>query len=84
MYFRMECVISFENCFDSKDGRVHKNYGVYERLKIQKALSDQRLVFISHIKHFWENATYDKEHKTINYVVSVNGEDRPIIISCVK
>ncbi|MFS7948966.1 hypothetical protein Hanom_Chr06g00566011 [Helianthus anomalus] len=52
-----------------------------ERLKIQKALTDQRLIFRSHIKHFWENATYDEEHKKINSVVSVNGEDKPIIIT---
>ncbi|MFS8007537.1 hypothetical protein Hanom_Chr14g01262181 [Helianthus anomalus] len=52
-----------------------------ERLPIQKALSDQRLVFRSHIKYFWEKATYDDANKTINSLVKVNGKDEPIIIT---
>ncbi|KAM0064214.1 hypothetical protein Hdeb2414_s0003g00100251 [Helianthus debilis subsp. tardiflorus] len=52
-----------------------------ERLPIQKALSDQRLVFRSHIKYFWEKATYDKVNKTINSLVKVKGKDEPIIIT---
>ncbi|MFS7903908.1 hypothetical protein Hanom_Chr01g00029731 [Helianthus anomalus] len=52
-----------------------------ERLPIQKALSDQRLVFRSHIKYLWEKATYDEANKTINSVVKVNGKDEPIIIT---
>ncbi|MFS7997882.1 hypothetical protein Hanom_Chr12g01147211 [Helianthus anomalus] len=52
-----------------------------ERLPIQKALTNQHLVFRSHIKHFWENATYDEANKTINSVVSVNGKDKQIIIT---
>ncbi|KAF5796787.1 hypothetical protein HanXRQr2_Chr08g0355921 [Helianthus annuus] len=52
-----------------------------ERLPIQKALADQRLVFRSHIKYFWEKATYDKANKTINSLVKVNGKDEPIIIT---
>ncbi|KAJ0625780.1 hypothetical protein HanHA89_Chr01g0005471 [Helianthus annuus] len=52
-----------------------------ERLPIQKALSDQRLVFRTHIKRFWEKATYDEANKTINSIVKVNGKDEPIIIT---
>ncbi|KAM0071349.1 hypothetical protein Hdeb2414_s0001g00024051 [Helianthus debilis subsp. tardiflorus] len=52
-----------------------------ERLPIQKALTDQRLVFRSHIKRFWENATYDEEHKTINSIMSLNEENKPINIT---
>ncbi|KAJ0751194.1 hypothetical protein HanLR1_Chr05g0190801 [Helianthus annuus] len=52
-----------------------------QRLPIQKALSNQRLVFRSHIRRFWDNATYDEEHKTINSIVSINEEDKPIIIT---
>ncbi|KAM0040156.1 hypothetical protein Hdeb2414_s0012g00390481 [Helianthus debilis subsp. tardiflorus] len=51
-----------------------------ERLPIQKALN-QHLVFRSHIKRFWENATYDEENKTINSVVNVYGQHKPIIIT---
>ncbi|KAJ0752415.1 hypothetical protein HanPI659440_Chr09g0324081 [Helianthus annuus] len=52
-----------------------------ERLPIQKALRNQHLVFRSHIERFWENATYDEENKTINSIVSLNGQDKPIIIT---
>ncbi|MFS8024671.1 hypothetical protein Hanom_Chr16g01466121 [Helianthus anomalus] len=52
-----------------------------ERLPIQKALTNQHLVFRSHIEHFWKNATYDEENKTINSVVNVSGQDKPIIIT---
>ncbi|MFS7996075.1 hypothetical protein Hanom_Chr12g01125571 [Helianthus anomalus] len=36
-----------------------------ERLSIQKALTNQHLVFRSHIERFWKNAMYDEEHKMI-------------------
>ncbi|KAJ0692920.1 hypothetical protein HanPI659440_Chr15g0591351 [Helianthus annuus] len=52
-----------------------------ERLPIQKALTNQRLVFRSHIERFWKNATYDEENKMINSIVSLNDEDKPIIIT---
>ncbi|MFS7987977.1 hypothetical protein Hanom_Chr11g01029141 [Helianthus anomalus] len=52
-----------------------------ERFPIQKALTNQQLVFRSHTERFWEKATYDEENKTINSVVSVNGQDKPIIIT---
>ncbi|MFS7912281.1 hypothetical protein Hanom_Chr02g00128191 [Helianthus anomalus] len=52
-----------------------------ERLPIQKALSDQRLVFRSHIKRFWEKSTYDEANMIINLVVRVNEKNEPIIIT---
>ncbi|MFS7913134.1 hypothetical protein Hanom_Chr02g00138261 [Helianthus anomalus] len=52
-----------------------------KRLPIQKALTNQHLVFRLHIERFWEKATYDEESKTINSIVSLNGEDKPIIIT---
>ncbi|MFS7929007.1 hypothetical protein Hanom_Chr04g00327521 [Helianthus anomalus] len=52
-----------------------------ERLPIQKALADQHLVFKSHIKYFWEKATYDEANKTINSLVKVKGKDEQIIIT---
>ncbi|MFS7896548.1 hypothetical protein Hanom_Chr05g00405551 [Helianthus anomalus] len=36
------------------------------RVPIQKALTDQHLVYKSHVKRFWKHATYDKENKVIN------------------
>ncbi|KAM0065438.1 hypothetical protein Hdeb2414_s0003g00114761 [Helianthus debilis subsp. tardiflorus] len=51
------------------------------RLPIQKALTNQHLIFRSHIDRFWKNATYDEEHKTINSIVSLNDENKPIIIT---
>ncbi|MFS7909738.1 hypothetical protein Hanom_Chr02g00098091 [Helianthus anomalus] len=52
-----------------------------ERLPIQKALTNQHLVFRSHIKLFWEKATYDETNKTINSVVRINGKEKQIIIT---
>ncbi|KAJ0801441.1 hypothetical protein HanPI659440_Chr03g0117271 [Helianthus annuus] len=52
-----------------------------KRLPIQKALTNQRLVFQSHIECFWKNAKYDEERKTITSIVSLDGKDKPIIIT---
>ncbi|KAJ0520656.1 hypothetical protein HanIR_Chr10g0461771 [Helianthus annuus] len=52
-----------------------------KRLPIQKALTNQHSVFRSHIAHFWKNATYDEESDVITASVSVNGEDKEIIIT---
>ncbi|KAM0064955.1 hypothetical protein Hdeb2414_s0003g00109111 [Helianthus debilis subsp. tardiflorus] len=52
-----------------------------ERLPIQKALTNQHLVFRSHIRRFWENAKYDEESKTITSIVSLNEKDKSIIIT---
>ncbi|KAJ0541341.1 hypothetical protein HanLR1_Chr09g0306781 [Helianthus annuus] len=51
------------------------------RLPIQKALTDQHKVFKSHVAHFWKNAKYDEENDVINSSVSINGEDKEIIIT---
>ncbi|MFS7918500.1 hypothetical protein Hanom_Chr03g00201921 [Helianthus anomalus] len=51
------------------------------RLPIQKALTNQHLVFKSHGKRFWKHATYDEKNKVINSVVKQNDEKKPIIIS---
>ncbi|MFS7994220.1 hypothetical protein Hanom_Chr12g01103311 [Helianthus anomalus] len=52
-----------------------------ERLPIQKSLTNQHLVFRSHIKIFWEKATYDEVNKTINSIVSINGKEKQSIIT---
>ncbi|KAM0039123.1 hypothetical protein Hdeb2414_s0012g00378381 [Helianthus debilis subsp. tardiflorus] len=52
-----------------------------ERLPIQKVLTNQHLVFRSHIKRFWENAKYNEENKTIISIVSLEGKDKSIIIT---
>ncbi|KAJ0752379.1 hypothetical protein HanPI659440_Chr09g0323661 [Helianthus annuus] len=51
------------------------------RLPIQKALTDQHKVFKSHVAHFWKNAKYDEENDVINSSVSIDGEDKEIIIT---
>ncbi|KAM0021083.1 hypothetical protein Hdeb2414_s0024g00646691 [Helianthus debilis subsp. tardiflorus] len=50
-------------------------------LPIQKALTNQHRVFRSHIAHFWKNATYDEESDVITSSVSLDGEDKTIIIT---
>ncbi|MFS7918304.1 hypothetical protein Hanom_Chr03g00199411 [Helianthus anomalus] len=52
-----------------------------KRLPIQKALTDQHLVFRSHIERFWENAKYDEENKVITSIVRLNDEDNEIVIT---
>ncbi|MFS7998499.1 hypothetical protein Hanom_Chr12g01154571 [Helianthus anomalus] len=52
-----------------------------KRLPIRKAVTDQHLVFRSHIERFWENAKYDEENKVITSIVSLNGEDKEIVIT---
>ncbi|MFS7996743.1 hypothetical protein Hanom_Chr12g01133401 [Helianthus anomalus] len=51
------------------------------RVPILKALIEKRLVFRSHIKRFWKHASYDDQNKTINSVVKINDEKKPIVIS---
>ncbi|MFS7987651.1 hypothetical protein Hanom_Chr11g01025401 [Helianthus anomalus] len=51
-----------------------------KRLPIQKALTNQYSVFRSHIAYFWKNAQYDEVNDVINSKVSLNGEDKDIII----
>ncbi|KAM0055911.1 hypothetical protein Hdeb2414_s0006g00211661 [Helianthus debilis subsp. tardiflorus] len=52
-----------------------------KRLPIQKALTDQHKAFKSHITHFWKNAVYDDMNDVINSKVSIDGEDKEIIIN---
>ncbi|KAJ0726677.1 hypothetical protein HanPI659440_Chr12g0473061 [Helianthus annuus] len=52
-----------------------------KRLPIQKALTDQHKAFKSHIAHFWKNAKYDEVNDVINSSVSIDGEDKEIIIT---
>ncbi|XP_022019207.1 uncharacterized protein LOC110919241 [Helianthus annuus] len=51
------------------------------RVPILKALIEKRLMFRSHIKRFWKHASYDEQSKTINSVVKINDEKKPIVIS---
>ncbi|MFS7888260.1 hypothetical protein Hanom_Chr00s000001g01592861 [Helianthus anomalus] len=39
------------------------------RIPIQKALTDQHLVYKSHVQRFWKHATYDEKNKVIHSVV---------------
>ncbi|MFS7905930.1 hypothetical protein Hanom_Chr01g00053481 [Helianthus anomalus] len=39
------------------------------RLPIQKALTDQRLVYKSHVKRFLKHSTYDEANKVIHSIV---------------
>ncbi|MFS7890126.1 hypothetical protein Hanom_Chr00s000007g01615131 [Helianthus anomalus] len=52
-----------------------------KRLPIQKALTNQHRVFRSHIAYFRKNAQYDEESDVITSSVSLNGEDKEIIIT---
>ncbi|MFS7986518.1 hypothetical protein Hanom_Chr11g01011271 [Helianthus anomalus] len=51
------------------------------RLPILKALTDQHLVYRSHVKRFWKHATYDEASKVINSIVKQYDEKKPIIVS---
>ncbi|KAM0025761.1 hypothetical protein Hdeb2414_s0021g00578381 [Helianthus debilis subsp. tardiflorus] len=76
---------SFECDFDEKKiPKLSDFRSILEfmrRVPIQKALTNQHLVFRSHIKRFWKHATYDEQSKVINSVVKLNGEKKSIIIS---
>ncbi|MFS7912395.1 hypothetical protein Hanom_Chr02g00129481 [Helianthus anomalus] len=52
-----------------------------KRVPIQKALTDQHLVYRSHVKRFWKHATYDKANKVINSVVKQYEEKKPIVVT---
>ncbi|MFS7996064.1 hypothetical protein Hanom_Chr12g01125441 [Helianthus anomalus] len=51
------------------------------RVPIQKALTDQHLVYRSHVKRFWKHATYDETNKVINSVVKQYDEKKSIIVT---
>ncbi|MFS7948735.1 hypothetical protein Hanom_Chr06g00563381 [Helianthus anomalus] len=83
---RMCCLIHYTILVvcDEKLPKMDAFKGILEfmkRLPIQKALKNQPNVFSSHIECFWENAEYDEESKVITSVVSLNGEDREIVIT---
>ncbi|MFS7917036.1 hypothetical protein Hanom_Chr03g00184401 [Helianthus anomalus] len=50
------------------------------RVPIQKALTDQRPVYKSHIKQFWKHETYDETNKVINSVVKLQNERKTIAV----
>ncbi|KAM0014139.1 hypothetical protein Hdeb2414_s0037g00732261 [Helianthus debilis subsp. tardiflorus] len=51
-----------------------------KRLPIQKVLTNQHKVFKSHVAHFWKNVVYDAENDVINSSVSIDGEDKEIMV----
>ncbi|KAJ0751620.1 hypothetical protein HanPI659440_Chr09g0314921 [Helianthus annuus] len=51
------------------------------RIPIQKALTDQRPVYKSHIGRFWKLASYDEANKAINSIVMVQNEIKKIVIT---
>ncbi|MFS7946295.1 hypothetical protein Hanom_Chr06g00534321 [Helianthus anomalus] len=52
-----------------------------KHLLIQKAITNQHKVFKSHVAHFWKNASYDEVNDVINSSLSIDGEDKAIIIT---
>ncbi|KAJ0683518.1 hypothetical protein HanPI659440_Chr16g0659141 [Helianthus annuus] len=51
------------------------------RLPIQKALTDQHLVYKSHVKRFWKHATYDEANIVIHSVVKQYNEKKTITVT---
>ncbi|MFS7978336.1 hypothetical protein Hanom_Chr10g00914321 [Helianthus anomalus] len=51
------------------------------RVPIQKALTDQRPIYKSHIKWFWKHSKYDDANKAIYSIVKVNDEKKKIIVT---
>ncbi|KAJ0752672.1 hypothetical protein HanPI659440_Chr09g0327041 [Helianthus annuus] len=51
------------------------------RIPIQKALTDQRPLYRSHIERFWKNANYDEQNKVISSVVEVHGKLEKILVT---
>ncbi|MFS7997417.1 hypothetical protein Hanom_Chr12g01141531 [Helianthus anomalus] len=51
------------------------------RVPIQKALTDQRPLYRSHIERFWNNASYDDQHKVISSIVEVHGKMENILVT---
>ncbi|XP_022030893.1 probable serine/threonine-protein kinase kinX [Helianthus annuus] len=50
-------------------------------IPIQKALTDQRPLYKSHIERFWNNASYDDQSKVISSVVEVHGRLEKILVT---
>ncbi|MFS7965505.1 hypothetical protein Hanom_Chr09g00763101 [Helianthus anomalus] len=51
------------------------------RVPIQKALTDQHLVYKSHVKRFWKHATYNEKNKAIHSVVKQHNEKKTIVVT---
>ncbi|KAF5796905.1 hypothetical protein HanXRQr2_Chr08g0357311 [Helianthus annuus] len=51
------------------------------RVPIQKAMTDQHLVYKSHVKRFWKHATYDEANKVIHSVVKQHNEKKTIVVT---
>ncbi|KAJ0466321.1 hypothetical protein HanIR_Chr14g0670761 [Helianthus annuus] len=51
------------------------------RIPIQKALTDQRPLYKSHIERFWKNASYDDQNKVISSIVEVHGKMEKILVT---
>ncbi|MFS8033748.1 hypothetical protein Hanom_Chr17g01573231 [Helianthus anomalus] len=51
------------------------------RVPIEKAFTDQRPVYKSHIKRFRKHATYDETNKVINSVVKQHNEKKTIVVT---
>ncbi|MFS7985595.1 hypothetical protein Hanom_Chr11g01000281 [Helianthus anomalus] len=60
---------------------LHNICCVYDEKLPKYALTNQHLVFESHIERFCKNSKYDDESKTITSIVSLDGKDKPIIIT---
>ncbi|MFS7963306.1 hypothetical protein Hanom_Chr08g00736541 [Helianthus anomalus] len=52
-----------------------------KRLPIQKALTNQHKVFKTYVAHFWKNAKFNEVNDMVNSSVSIDGEDKEIIIT---
>ncbi|XP_022019682.1 uncharacterized protein LOC110919731 [Helianthus annuus] len=67
-----------------KNPKLAKFSGVLEfvgRIPIQKALTDQRPIYKSHIERFWKNASYDDQNKVISSIVEVHGKEEKILVT---
>ncbi|MFS7920033.1 hypothetical protein Hanom_Chr03g00219551 [Helianthus anomalus] len=50
------------------------------RIPIQKALTDQRPLYRSHIDRFWKNVVFDEQNKVISSVVEVHEKLETILV----
>ncbi|XP_022003910.1 uncharacterized protein LOC110901387 [Helianthus annuus] len=67
-----------------KNPELAKFSGILEfmgRIPIQKALTDQRPLYRSHIERFWKNVSYDDQNKVISSIVEVHGKNEKILVT---
>ncbi|KAJ0588571.1 hypothetical protein HanIR_Chr04g0176151 [Helianthus annuus] len=67
-----------------KNPELAKFSGILEfmgRIPIQKALTDQRPLYKSHIERFSKNASYDDKNKVISSIVEVHGKEEKILVT---